>query len=88
MESEYVIISGAITIVALILLSISIVSYKRYRNKKLLFVITVFLFFLIRGVLLSIGSLYDPLGPIASSHYMWIFDLIILTMLYLAAFQR
>lgn len=87
-EIGFIILGAAITIVALILLTISLISYRRYRNKKLLFVVIVFLFFLIRGVLLSASIFYEPLQPIVTSYYLWIIDLIVLTLLYLAALQR
>ena len=88
LEDSYIIISAAITIVALILLIVSIHSYRIYKNPKLPFVILVFLFFLARGALLSLGLFYEPFTPIATSYYMWIVDLIILTLLYIAAIKR
>ena len=88
MEIEYIVIGAAISISSLILLITSILSYKKYKNKKLLFIIAVFLFFLIRGVLLSLSLFYEPLKPIASSYYTWLIDLIILNLLYLAALKR
>ena len=88
MEIEYIIIGAAISISSLILLITSILSYKKYKNTKLLFIIVVFLFFLIRGVLLSLSIFYEPLKPIATSYYTWLIDLIILNLLYLAALKR
>jgi len=88
MEIEFIIVSAAITIVSLILLLITVHSYRIYRNTKLWFVIMVFLFFLIRGVILSAALLYEPLTPIISKYYIWLFDLIILTLLYAAALKR
>ena len=88
MEIEYIFIGAAITIVSLILLLISIHSYRIYKNSKLPLVIMVFIFFLIRGLLLSIGLFYEQLWPIVSGYYVWILDLLILTMLYLAALKR
>jgi hypothetical protein len=88
MEDGYIIISAAITIVSLILLIVSIHSYRITSNSKLYFVILVFIFFLARGIFLSIGLFYEPLTSIATGYYMWIVDLIILTLLYLAAIKR
>ena len=88
MEMEYIIISAAITIVSILLLMISIHSYRIYRNKKLLFVLFVFLFFMIRGIILSLGVLYEPFEPFVSSYYTWLIDLVILTLLYGAALKR
>ena len=88
MEIEYIFIGAAISICSLVLLITSILSYKKYKNKKLLFIIAVFLFFLIRGVLLSFALFYKPLEPFVSSYYTWLIDLIILNLLYLAALKR
>ena len=88
MEIVYLSLSAAITLVSLVLLLVSIQSYRSFKNTKLPFVIAVFLFFLIRGILLSISLLYEPLQPVAISYYMWTFDLVILTLLYLASLKR
>jgi len=88
MEIVQIIVSGGITIVSFILLITTVHSYRIYRNTKLLFVLGVFLFLLLRGVLLSLGLFYTQLTPVASSYYLWVVDLVVLTLLYLAALKR
>ena len=88
METAFIIISAGITIVAFILFIFSLQSYRIYKNTKLPFVIVVFLFFLLRGLLLSIGLFYEPVAAIISSYYLGVLDLAILTLLYLAALKR
>ena len=88
METGYVIVSAAITILSLILLIVSLYSYRISRNTKLPFVTAVFVFFFIRGILLSVGLFYSPLEFLVSSYYMWVFDLFILTLLYVASLKR
>ena len=88
MEIEYIIISAAISINALVLLITTLISYKKYQNTKLIFVIIVFLFFFLRGVLLSLGLFFEPLAFFISSHYTWLIDIVILNLLYLAALKR
>jgi hypothetical protein len=88
MEMEYIILSAAITLVSLILIIVTLHSYRISGNKKLLFVLMVFLFFFIRGAFLSIGLFYEPLAWIATSYYTWAIDLVILTLIYIAALQR
>jgi len=88
MEIEYVVIGAAISINSLVLLITSLLSYKKYKNTKLIFVILVFLFFFIRGILLSLGLFYDVLAPFASSYYTWLIDVVILNLLYVAALKR
>lgn len=88
MDIIYVIISAAITINALVLFVTSLLSYRKYKNKKLLFVTVAFLFFLIRGILLSMGVFVASLGLTTSNYYPWVIDIIILNTLYLAALKR
>ena len=87
-EIGLLVISAAISICSLVLLLTAVLSYQKYKNKKLRFVVLVFLFFLIRGLLLSIGLFYEPLAPIATSYYTWLIDLVILNLLYLASLKR
>ena len=77
-------IISMITILSAILLFITLFSYVKHKNKKLLFISSVFLFLFIRGVILSFGLFNDDLQNITSSSYIWIFDLIILIFLYTA----
>ena len=88
MEIQSIVISAAITIFALALLIISLLSYWKYKNKKLLLISLVFLFFLIRGALLSLSIFYPDLEAITSSMYIWIVDLVILILLYIASLKR
>jgi hypothetical protein len=88
LEIGYLIVSAAITIVSLILLSVTIYSYRITGNSKLPLIIAVFLFFLIRGVFLSLGVFISVLTPFVTSYYLWIVDLVILTLLYVAALKR
>ena len=89
MEIEHVVISACITIFSLGLLIISLWSYRRYRNAKLLVVSSVFILFLIKGLLLSIGlfvkdapQLFD-VGTIGG-----IVDVVILVLLFLVTLKR
>jgi len=75
---------ASITILSLILLVATLISYTKSRNKKLVFVNIIFLFLFIRGLLLSV-SLFDPsLSWIPSNGYIWIVDLFVLLSLYIA----
>jgi len=88
MGIEYIIVGAAICICALVLFLFSILSYRKYKNPKLLFVLIVFLFFLIRGILFSISFFYEPLAAFTASVYPWIIDVVILNLLYLSALKR
>jgi hypothetical protein len=88
MDVGYLILSGAITIVSLILLVVSFHSYRLFGNKKLLFVVSVFLFFFIKGLLLTVGLFSNTVLTVMTSYYIWGVDLVILTLLYLSALKR
>ncbi|MFH1101390.1 MAG: hypothetical protein V1726_05075 [Methanobacteriota archaeon] len=88
MEIAAVIISAILTIIALVLFLISLQSYRIYKNVRLPFVVIVFLFFLLKGVLLSLGLIYEPVAGLLSSYYFHIFDIAILLLLYFSALKR
>ena len=88
MEIEGLIINAGITVFSLGLLLVSILSYRRYRNNKLLFVSFVFMIFFIKGVILSLGLFSQPLTEMISNPYFGLLDLIILVFLFIATLKR
>ena len=88
MEIHEIIISAFVTIFSAGLLIVSLASYKKYKNLKLLFVSVVFLIFFIKGVLLSF-SLYSIEFPFISSFLSnGLFDLLVLILLFMATLKR
>lgn len=88
MEIQEIIISAFITIFSIGLLAVSLASYRKYKNLKLLFVSIVFLVFLVKGILLSIGLFIDEMAVLNTVSYNGLFDLIILVLLFLATLKR
>jgi len=88
MDIESIVIFAFITVFSLGLLIVSLLSYRKYKNTKLLFVSAVFLVFLIKGVLFSLGLFYSQIADILSSSYAGLFDLIILVLLFIATLKR
>jgi len=88
MEIESIIIDAGITIFALGLFIVSLLSYRKYKNGKLLFVSLVFLIFLVKGILLSLSLFYSQFADIISNPYVGLFDLIILVLLFIATLKR
>jgi hypothetical protein len=84
MDPGIILLYAAITILSLIMFCATIISYVKYKNKKLLFVSSIFLVLLIRGILLSVSMFYDPLKTITSNGYIWIVDVLVLLFLYAA----
>ena len=84
MDYGIILIVALITILALILFIVTLLSYRKYKNRKLLLVSMVFFFLLIRGVLLSLGLFYASFTQLTTSGYIWLFDLAVLIFLYAA----
>ena len=84
---ETTVIYGFLTVFSGGLLIISILSYQKSRNKKILFISVVFLFFLIKGILLSASILISEVQDILSIPLMAFIDLLILLLLFLAVLK-
>jgi len=86
---------ACIFILALSLLSIAGLSYKRTKNRKILIITGAFAFFFVKSIILSV-SLYigilssDNLPPtfVIPFDFLLFFDFIILLLLYFAVFKR
>ena len=88
MEIQDIIISAFVTIFSVGLLAISLASYRKYKNLKLIFVSLVFLVFFIKGILLSLSLFQEEMIVINSSQFIGLFDLIILILLFIATLKR
>jgi hypothetical protein len=83
-EMGIILLYSLITVVSFVLCVVTILSYRRYKIQKLIFISMVFFFFFIRATLLSIGLFVDQIGLITTSGYFWVVDLLILLLLYVA----
>jgi len=91
MEIHEIIISSSVTIFSLGLLLVSLLSYKKFKNPKLLFISIVFIILLIKGVLFSINLFYPEIlfiDTLLFSIYSGLFDLTILILLFIATLKR
>jgi hypothetical protein len=88
MDSITIIIDAGITIFALGLFLISLMSYRKYKNGKLLIISSVFFIFLIKGLLLSFSLFFSEFSEIFSSPLYGLFDLVILFLLFIATLKR
>jgi len=84
MENGIIFLFGLITALSFMLLLVTSLSYRKYKNKKLLFIFLVILVLFIRGLLLSLGLFYENIAQLTSSGYIWIVDVIVLVLLYIA----
>jgi len=88
MEIVSIIIDACITIFALGLFIVSLLSYKKYKNTKLIFVSLIFLVFLIKGISFSLSLFYEQFVSILDNPYIGLFDLVVLVLLFIATLKR
>ena len=82
MNIDIILIFSLITILSISLFIVTFLSYYKHKKTKLLMISFVFLFLFVRGLLLSLSIFYEQIDALISSNYIWIFDLIILILLY------
>jgi len=88
MGYESIVINACMTVFSFGLLILALLSYRKSNNKKLLFVSLVFIIFLIKGILLSLGIFFGQFSDVLSGFYVGLFDLIILILLFIATLKR
>ena len=87
MTIEAIIINACITVFSLGLLIVSIFSYRKYRNVKLLFVVGVFILFFIKGLLFSLSFFIEPLEAFNLPPALGLLDLLMLLLLFMATLK-
>jgi hypothetical protein len=88
MDLELILLSAAVTIFSLDLLVVSLLSYGRYRNNKLLFTSVVFFLFFIKGLYLSVNVYYETITDRTFIFVLGVADLLILILLYVTSLKR
>ena len=84
---ESTIIYGFLTVFSIGLMVISLLSYQKSKNKKILFISGIFIIFLIKGLLLSLSLLNLEYQDIVSIPFLALLDLLILSFLFLAVLK-
>ena len=88
MEIGSIVLSASITIFALGMFIVSLLSYKQYTNKKLLFVSVAFFVFFVKGAIGSLGLFSADVAVLTSDISLKLFDLMILLSLFVATLKR
>ena len=88
MEIYEIVLSAFITIFSVGLLFVSLASYKKYKNTKLLFISAVFVLFFIKAIIISYGLFDEEIYSLLSNSYFRLFDLAILMTLFMASLKR
>lgn len=88
MQIEEIFVSAVVTIFSFGLLCIALLSYKKFKNVKLLFVGLVFLVFLVKSIIISLSIFYSSKVLLSSFVYIGLFDLLVLMLLFIATLKR
>jgi len=88
METYSIVIFAAITVFSFVLFLVSLLSYWKYGKGKLLLIAAVFFVFLLRALLLSASLFSEDVSSFISSTHIWLFDLVILALLYITSLKR
>ena len=88
METIDIFYAASITVTSLILLILSLFTYRKYRNFKLIFICSILALFLIKGIIFTLVVFNFNINFLDSLRNLWMFDLIILILLYLASLKR
>ena len=85
---ESMLLYGFLMVISIGLLIISIFSYTKSHNKKLLFVTAVFFIFAVEGIIMSISLFVDLPSYLISIRSICFFNLIALVMLFMATLKK
>jgi len=88
METINIFISACVTVLALCLMFLTLSSYKKYKNQKLLFVVIVFFIFFMQGLILSLNLFYANTIFSNSDIYLGVMDILVLILLFIAMIKR
>ena len=84
---ESAIIYGFLTVFSIGLMVISLLSYQKSKNKKIIFISGIFIIFLIKGLILSLSILNLEFQELVSIPFLALLDLLILSFLFLAVLK-
>ena len=88
MEILELFIVSAIAVISFSLLVLSLLAYKKSKSIKMLFISFVFLVFFTKIVWYNISLYFTDINIFDSITNIWIFDLIVLLLLYIASMKR
>lgn len=83
-----IVLSAFTLVFSLGLFLISLLSYWRYHNGKLVLVSLVFLVFLVKGVLMSLSIFSEDFSGVFTAPFTGLFDVCVLVLLFLATLRR
>jgi hypothetical protein len=87
-QVEQLIIIPFLIVFSLGLLVTSLLSYRRTKNNKLVFISIVFIIFLLKGILMAVDLIYPTIIGLQYSFSFVLFDLGVLFFLFIATLKR
>jgi hypothetical protein len=87
MEYWQLLLSSGITIFSFALLIISLLSYRKYKKTKILFISTVVLMFLLKGLLYSVSLFNSQVSGWITQPWFWVYDFVGVIFLYLVSLK-
>lgn len=82
---EGAVIFSVMMILSCVILGISLLSYWKYRSSRMLLISVMLGLFFVQSLLLSLGLFLPLIAGFTSSVYVWVFEVVILGVLYLVA---
>jgi len=88
MDIPVIVLVSCSTVFSLGMFLVSLLSYRRYKNTKLLFVCLAFFVFFIKGLLQSVSLFSTELTILRPDFSAGLFDVVILLLLFFATLKR
>jgi hypothetical protein len=85
MGFEEAVVFSVMTVLSVVLLAVSVMSFVKYRSSRMLLISVMLGLFFVQSVLLSLGLFVPGIGVFTGSVYIWVFEVVILCVLYVAA---
>jgi len=85
---ETSLIYGFMTVFSFGMFIVSLLSYRRSKNFKILFVTMVFFVFFLKGILLSLSLFFVEINDIITIPFLGIFDLLMIVLLFIATLKK
>ena len=88
MDTIELFIISCIMVISFGLLTLSLLAYRRYKSIKMLFITIVFLVLFVKVLIYNISLFVTEINIFDSMTNIWLFDLVILVLLYAASMKR
>jgi hypothetical protein len=85
MGFEGAVVFSVMTVLSLVLLVVSLLSFVKYRSSRMLLICVMLGLFFVQSLLLSLGLFVPAVGVFTGSVYIWVFEVVILCVLYVTA---